>query len=301
MKPPRPRRSAMSSRARSPASTIASCWIRARWSTSLETALSHRSELWALPAKFCFVVDGGGASAARRGARRHSSARRARRQPHQLGGRARWPGRRRVAWRGDARPGLRRRPRSCSTLCSARFACRDAHARRVGPRQAAASAGRRSNSIRLAALPAFRAKQHPLGVIENCATATVGFAAPFGRIDAVALRRLGQRAAEVGAREVARLALALSIRACAGPRSGQIDDRGGGRSRPHRRSHRPPAFGRCLPRGGRLHVEPGRYAGRGKAPCPGTRPHGHQDVPRLGVQQGLRTLRARRSNPRRGR
>ena len=27
---------------------------------SLETALSHRSELWALPAKFCFVVDGGG-------------------------------------------------------------------------------------------------------------------------------------------------------------------------------------------------------------------------------------------------
>ena len=27
---------------------------------SLETALSHRSELWTLPAKFCFVVDGGG-------------------------------------------------------------------------------------------------------------------------------------------------------------------------------------------------------------------------------------------------
>ena len=28
---------------------------------SLESALAHRSELWALPAKFCFVVDGGGA------------------------------------------------------------------------------------------------------------------------------------------------------------------------------------------------------------------------------------------------
>ena len=168
---------------------------------SLESALAQRSELWALPAKFCFVVDGGGAQSLDE-----------ERADIRL-----------LAVRGDS--GLSvvvglDAPAGTEWLGAAALepACTAAldlatHFVQLGlragtrmrdvsgpcRRQLQAAAAR---LVPLGSTPAFRAKQHPLGLMKDCATTTVGFAAPFGRINALALRRLGQRAAEVGATEV---------------------------------------------------------------------------------------------------
>jgi precorrin-3B synthase len=168
---------------------------------SLETALSHQSEFWALPAKFCFVVDGGGAPSldeeradillhAVRGDRGPSVA---------IG----LDGPDGVEWLGAAAPdaagaaALDLATRFVQLGLRAGTRMRDVS----GPhrQQLQVAAARLSP---LASTPDFRAKQRPLGVIANCTATTVAFAAPFGRIDAVALQRLGQLAAEVGAREL---------------------------------------------------------------------------------------------------
>ena len=168
---------------------------------SLESALSHRSELWALPAKFCFVVDGGGALPLdeERADIRLLAVQNESRINLAVG----LDGAEGVEWLGAAAPDL-----ACAAALdlAERFVQLNLRAgtrmRDVpGPAKRQLQAGV-AGFTPLASAPAFRAKQHPLGVIANCATPTVAFAAPFGRIDAVALRRLGQRAAEVGAREV---------------------------------------------------------------------------------------------------
>lgn len=163
----------------------------------LESALAQRSELWALPAKFCFVVDGGGLSL---DAERADIRLRAVEGGSLAVG---FDGSEGVEWLGAAAPDA-----ACAAVLdlAARFVQLGL---RPGTRMRDASGPiklqLRDTAARLTSLsrtPAVRAKQHPLGVIENCATITVAFAAPFGRVDAVALRRLGQRATEIGATEV---------------------------------------------------------------------------------------------------
>ena len=168
---------------------------------SLETALSHRPELWALPAKFCFVVDSGGALSLdeERADIRLLAVQSDSGVSLAIG----LDGADGVEWLGAAAP----EPACTAVLdLAARFIQLGL---RAGTRMRDVSGlHRRQLQAGAAGLtpvgstPAFRAKRHPLGAIENCATTTVAFAAPFGRVDAVALRRLGQRAAEVGAGEV---------------------------------------------------------------------------------------------------
>ena len=168
---------------------------------SLETALSHRPELWALPAKFCFVVDSGGALSLDE--ERADIRLLAVQSDSGVSLAVGLDGADGVEWLGAAAP----EPACTAVLdLAARFIQLGL---RAGTRMRDVSGlHRRQLQAGVAGLtpvgsaPTYRAKQHPLGAIENCATTTVAFAAPFGRIDAVALRRLGQRAAEVGAREV---------------------------------------------------------------------------------------------------
>ena len=168
---------------------------------SLESVLLQRAALWALPAKFCFVVDGGGALSLDE--ERADIRLLAVENDDGLGLAVGLDGSDGVEWLGAAAPDA-----ACAAALdlAARFVQLGL---RAGTRMRDGS-GPMKRQLRdtaagltsLSRAPAFRAKQHPLGVIENCATTTVAFAAPFGRIDAVALRRLGQRAAEVGASEM---------------------------------------------------------------------------------------------------
>ena len=217
--------------------------------------------------------------------------RRARRQSHQLASGS-MAGRRRVARRGDARRWLRRRPRSGSALRSARPARRDAHARPVEPRQAAASAGRRSDSIRFGGAPAFRRQADPLGVIDELRHGDRRRLRRALRAHRRrALRRSASARGEVGAREVRVSPWRSLYRACAGPRSGSVADRGGSRSRPHRRSRRSPACDRCLPRRAGCRRARSIRGPRQRAIAPVLGRMGIALVPRLGLRQGLRPLR----------
>jgi precorrin-3B synthase len=167
---------------------------------SLETALSHRSELWALPAKFCFVVDGGGLSLdEERGDIRLLAVQNDKRISVAIG----LDGPDGFEWLGAAAPEV---ASAASLDLAARFVqlglragTRMRDVSDFAKRQLQSAAARLHP---LAGAPMFRPKEHPLGTVANCATTTVAFAAPFGRIDTVALRRIGQCAAEVGASEL---------------------------------------------------------------------------------------------------
>jgi precorrin-3B synthase len=168
---------------------------------SLESALSYRPELWALPAKFCFVVDGGGALPLDE--ERADIRLLAVQDLNCISLAVGRDGPNGVEWLGATAPDL---------VCAAALDLATHFFQlglRTGTRMRDVSGpDRRQLQAGVAMLaplgsaPAYRAKRHPLGVIENCATTTVAFAAPFGRIGAVALRCLAQRAVEAGAKEV---------------------------------------------------------------------------------------------------
>jgi precorrin-3B synthase len=163
---------------------------------TLESALAHRSALWALPAKFCFVVDGGGtlsldeerADIRLRAVQRDSGVSLAVGLDAPDG----------VEWLGAAAPDLACAAALDLATCFVRLGLR-ADVPRPAKRHFQAAV---TGLAPLGGVPAFRAKRHPLGVIEDCATTMVAFAAPFGRIDAVALRCLAQHATEAGVRDV---------------------------------------------------------------------------------------------------